>query len=114
MRLLLFASARDACDGQSVVEIPATSLPSAADSASPKDSPKESQTECTAAAYMATPRPTITAILDRVHARYPALSAITSRAMLTVNLEAVPAADWDMYTLSDADELAIVPPVSGG
>jgi molybdopterin converting factor subunit 1 len=53
---------------------------------------------------------TVAAAVDRLGTQYPILQAMVGRLATAVNLEYV-AAD---YQLSEGDELALIPPVSGG
>jgi molybdopterin converting factor subunit 1 len=49
-------------------------------------------------------------IVDQLREAYPSLGPTVERAMLAVNQEYVGPA----YRLHDGDELALIPPVSGG
>ncbi len=53
---------------------------------------------------------TVGDLLDRLRAEYPAFAALPPGMMVSVNLE-YRSAD---YTLGDGDEVAFIPPVSGG
>ena len=71
-----------------------------------RDAAGTDRAELSLAGDSATVADAIAAIEDR----YPALAPHTSRMAFAVNLEYV-ARD---YVLSDGDELALIPPVSGG
>ncbi|KAI8320446.1 hypothetical protein GQ54DRAFT_312659 [Martensiomyces pterosporus] len=87
--VLYFASARDAAQGveREVVEI---------------GSPQQQQPA------------TLESALSIVVSRHPALEPILVTAMISVNEEYSDAENTALVALKDGDEVAIIPPVSGG
>jgi molybdopterin converting factor subunit 1 len=53
---------------------------------------------------------TVADVLADIRARYPALGPAADKAMVAVNQEYVTAS----LVLNDGDEIALIPPVSGG
>ena len=53
---------------------------------------------------------TVSAVVDALRAQYPGFGPAAEKALLAVNQEYV----GGTFTLHDGDELALIPPVSGG
>ncbi|KAI9315784.1 hypothetical protein DFJ73DRAFT_632233 [Zopfochytrium polystomum] len=103
IRLLYFATAKDAASGRTSEDIAVTDLESA-NQAPTKDSVPLSH------------------LLQFITARHPDLSSILATAMIAINLEYVDREHlWDEngyrtdgVVVKDGDEVAVIPPVSGG
>lgn len=90
-RILLFAAARDACQGQSHVDV---RIVEAED--------KESKVVL------------LQTVLMQVVERYPGLETLLRQCLISVNLECYSLEETKRLPISPWDEVALIPPVSGG
>ena len=53
-------------------------------------------------------------VLDTLTHRYPSLAPLLQRCLISVNLQCYSMDDASFVAIQDSDEIAIIPPVSGG